>query len=138
MFHIGQFQKISISYHGRGSLNWKYEGMGGYLRLEFRRNGGLLNREFPQGTDECIPQKHLFYGLNQFANKAQTDDTADDLGNRIQDKHPSISNTFVLFVGENQQNVACTSSSRGPNATKHPFFSGYFLETHFLQLVLLA
>ena len=100
--------------------------------------GGLLNLEFPQGTDECIPQKHLFYGLNQFANKAQTDDTADDLGNRIQDKHPSISNTFVLFVGENQQNVACTSSSRGPNATKHPFFSGYFLETHFLQLVLLA
>ena len=122
MFHIGQFQKISISYHGRGSLNWKYEGMGGYLH----------------GTDECIPQKHLFYGLNQFANKAQTDDTADDLGNRIQDKHPSISNTFMLFVGENQQNVACTSSSRGPNATKHPFFSGYFLETHFLQLVLLA
>ena len=40
----GQFQKISIPYHGRpfgiprargGSLNWKSEGMGGYLRLEF-------------------------------------------------------------------------------------------------------
>ena len=28
-----------------------------------------------------------------------------------------------LFVEENQQNVAYTSSSRGPNATKHPFFS---------------
>ena len=111
--------------------------MGEYLRLEFQRNGGLLNLEFPQGTDERIPQKHLFYGLKQFANKAQTDDTADDLGNRIQDKHPSISNTFMLFVGENQQNVACTSSSRGPNATKHPFFSGYFLETHFLQLLVL-
>ena len=71
--------------------------MGGFLRLEFRRNGGLLNLEFPEGTDECIPQKHLFYGLNQFTNNAQTDDTADDLGNWIQDKHPSISNTFKFI-----------------------------------------
>ena len=28
-----------------------------------------------------------------------------------------------LFVEENQQNVACTSSPRGLNATKHPFSS---------------
>ena len=105
-------------------MNWKSERMGGFLRLEFRRNGGLLNLEFPEGTDECIPQKHLFYGLNQFANNAQTDDTADDLGNWIQDI--SIHRSVILsslFVEENQQNVAYTSSSRGPNATKHPFFS---------------
>jgi len=47
---IGRFLKISIPYQGRpvgilrargGSLNWKSEGMGGYLRLEFRRHGGF-------------------------------------------------------------------------------------------------
>ena len=47
---IGQFQKISILYHGRllgfpkgrgGSRLWNSEGMGGYLRLEIRRHGGI-------------------------------------------------------------------------------------------------
>ena len=47
---IGQFQKISILYHGRllgfpkgrgGSRLWNSEGMGGYLRFEIRRHGGI-------------------------------------------------------------------------------------------------
>ena len=28
--------------------------MGGYSRLDFRRNGGLLDLEFPQGTDKSV------------------------------------------------------------------------------------
>ena len=47
---IGQFQKISILYHGRllgfpkgrgGSRVWNSEGMGGYLRFEIQRHGGI-------------------------------------------------------------------------------------------------
>ena len=47
---IGQFQKISILYHGHllgfpkgrgGSRLWNSEGMGGYLRFEIRRHGGI-------------------------------------------------------------------------------------------------
>ena len=37
-----------------GSLNWKSEGMGGYLRLEFRRHGGGLDLGFPQETDKSV------------------------------------------------------------------------------------
>ena len=46
----GQLQKISILYHGRllgfpkgrgGSRLWNSEGMGGYLRFEIRRHGGI-------------------------------------------------------------------------------------------------
>ena len=40
---------------GKGvSLNWKAEGMGGYLRLEFRRHGGVLDLGFPQETDKSV------------------------------------------------------------------------------------
>jgi len=50
------------AYHGRlfgilrarGSLNWKSEGMGGYLQLEFRRHGGVLDLGFPQETDKSV------------------------------------------------------------------------------------
>ena len=61
---IGRFQKISIPYHGRpfgtprargGSLNWKSEGMGGYLRLEFRRHGGFRSGISTGDRQECIP-----------------------------------------------------------------------------------
>ena len=37
-----------------GSLNWKSEGMGGYLRLEFRRLGGALDLGFPQETEKSV------------------------------------------------------------------------------------
>ena len=48
--NIGRFQKISILYHGRllgfpkgrgGSRLWNSEGMGGYLRFEIQRHGGI-------------------------------------------------------------------------------------------------
>ena len=62
-----------------GSLNWKSEGMGGYLRLEFRRNGGLLDLEFPQGTDKSVfPENAHYMDLFSSQNKTRTDDTADD------------------------------------------------------------
>ena len=37
-----------------GSLNWKSEGMGGYLGLEFRRHGGVLDLGFPRETDKSV------------------------------------------------------------------------------------
>ena len=39
---------------GGGSLNWKSEGMGGYLRLEFRRHAGFLDLGFPQETVKSV------------------------------------------------------------------------------------
>ena len=44
-----------LEFRGQGgSLNWKSEGMGGYLRLEFRRHGGVLDLGFPQETDKSV------------------------------------------------------------------------------------
>lgn len=45
----------------------------------------------------------LFYGLNQFRNKARTDNTADDHGSRKQDKYLLISDVSI-FIYRNQQN----------------------------------
>ena len=59
---------------------------------------GAFKSEISTRDRQVYPSKRLFYGLNQFTNKEQTDDTADhDLGNRIQDRHPSISNTFMFI-----------------------------------------
>ena len=64
-----------------GSLNWKSKSIGGYLRLEFRIHGGGFRSGISTGERwECIPWKRLFYWLNQFANKAWTDNTADGRG----------------------------------------------------------
>ena len=68
-----------------GSLNWKSDGMGGYLRLELWGHGGFLDLEFPQDRQECIPWKHLFHGLYQFANKARIDNTANNCRSGMQD-----------------------------------------------------
>ena len=82
---------------GGGSLNWKSEGMGGDTYIcttqGIRRYRGVLDLELSQGIlrQDCIPWKCLFYGLNQFTNKAQTVDTSDDCGSRINDKHPLLS-----------------------------------------------
>ena len=47
---------------GEVSLNWKCEGIVGYLRLEFRRNGGLLDLElFPQGTDKSVSLENAHF-----------------------------------------------------------------------------
>ena len=58
-----------------------------------RRYRGVLDLELSQGIlrQDCIPWRSLFYGLNQFTNKAQTVDTSDDCGSRINDKHPLLS-----------------------------------------------
>ena len=84
----------------------------GYLRLEFRRHWGGFRSGISTGERwECIPWKRLFYWLNQFANKARTDNHA---AMATEDKHPLISNVFIWysFVEENQQKVGFTSSSR--------------------------
>ena len=41
--------------------------------------------------------KHLFFGLNELKNKAQTGSTADNRGCRIQDKHQSLRYVFVFI-----------------------------------------
>ena len=77
----GRFQKKTIPLHEwlfgiprarGGSLNWKSEGMGEYLRLEFRRHWGEggLRLEFSQGTDESVfLEKANFMDFNnQLAN----------------------------------------------------------------------
>ena len=39
-----------------GSLNWKSKGLGGYLRLEFRKHGGGVRSGISTGDrQECIP-----------------------------------------------------------------------------------
>ena len=83
-----------------------------------RRYRGVLDLELSQEIlrQDCIPWRSLFYGLNQFTNKAQTVDTSDDCGSRINDKHPLLSRKTI-------KNMGCRSSSRGLNATRHPFFS---------------
>ena len=41
---------------GGGSFNWKSEGIGGYLRLKFRRQGGGFRSGISTGDrQECIP-----------------------------------------------------------------------------------
>jgi len=82
-----------------GSLNWKSEGMGGYLRLEFRRHGGVLDLGFPQKTDKSVflEKANFMDFYHQFAIKARTDDTTDYRGSRIQDKHRSIGHVFVFI-----------------------------------------
>ena len=52
-----------------GTYDWNSEGMGGF------RSGISTGERW-----ECLPWKCLFYSLNQFANKAQTDNTADGRG----------------------------------------------------------
>ena len=67
---------------GGSNLNWKSKSIGGYLRLKFRRHGGGGVRSGISAGERwsCIPWKRLFYWLNQCANKAQTDNTADGRG----------------------------------------------------------
>ena len=51
-----------------------------------------------------------FYGLNQFTNKALTDNTADDCRSRIEDKHPMmslISDVFMFICRKKTQNMSC-------------------------------
>ena len=66
----------------------EFWGQGGFFELEILEHWGVLTtgilkawRGFRSGIStgerwECIPWKRLFYWLNQFANKARTDNTA--------------------------------------------------------------
>ena len=68
------------------------EGKGGFFELEIQEHWGVLTTGIPNPWGgfrsgistgerwECIPWKRLFYWLNQFANKAWTDNTADGRG----------------------------------------------------------
>ena len=103
---------------GWGSLNWISEGKGGCLWLEFQRHGGFKIWNLHKGQTRVYSMKMFinFYGINQFANKAQTDDAADNYRSRIQDKHRSIScMCSYSFAQVNQQNMGCKSLSRGLN-----------------------
>ena len=84
-----------------GTYDWNSEGMGG---------GGVRSGISAGERWSCIPWKRLFYWLNQFANKAQTDNTADGRG-----RQASIDQWcfhMVFICRENQQKVGFTSSSR--------------------------
>ena len=94
-----------------GSLNWKSKSIGGYLWLEFRRHGGVLDLEFPQGKDESVfPENAYFIHLISL----QTKRKLTTLLMAAEDKHPLISDVFIWysFEEENQQRVGFTSSSR--------------------------
>ena len=102
-----QVQKVSIPWTAFSEF-WRHLTTGNQKRwgdtswLEFfkRCKGGgecvtLLIWNFPGVSQECIPWKRLFYGLNQVANKAKTDNTADNRGSRT--KHHSLINFFSLI-----------------------------------------
>ncbi len=50
---------LEIRGQGGGSLNWNSEGMGGYLRLEFRRHGGVPDLGFPEEKTRVCSLKIL-------------------------------------------------------------------------------
>ena len=81
---------------GAGSLNWRCEGMDGFLYY-WNSEG---KQESPQGTDECIPQNGDVMALiinYRFPKRAQIDDTVYDCRSRIEDKHQSIRHVFVFI-----------------------------------------
>ena len=107
-----------------GSLNWKPKGMVGYLPFDFQRHGEVLDLELPQGTDKSVFLENAhFIGLisPQIKHELMTLLMTTEAGYKT-----SIYWSVMFlpsFVEENQQNMGCRSSSRGLNATKHPFFS---------------
>ena len=113
--YIGQFHKTSVPYQldsflefkgiRRGSLIWKSEGTGCF-------RSGISRRD----RQECIPWKHLFYKLDQFASKAWTDNNADDRGSM----HAGYKTTGKDIHRSICFHVGYTLSYRGLIATKHP------------------
>ena len=97
---------------GGGSLNWKSQGRGEYLRLKFRRpkalgwgGGGTGGSgwNFEKGQPRVYSLKTLILWTLIISSQI---------------KH----NDCRSRQAKTKQNVRCTSSSRGLNATKHPFF----------------
>ena len=102
-------------------MNWKSKSIGGYLRLEFRRHGGVLDLEFPQGKDESVFLENAYF-IDLIS--LQTKHELTTLLMAAEDKHPLISDVFIWYslVEENQQKVGFTSSSR-KTCCKTSFFS---------------
>ena len=60
----------------------------------------------------CNSLKTNILGLNQFTNKARTDDTTDNHRSGIQDKHPLIWHVFIFICQRKLTKQSCTSLSR--------------------------
>ena len=85
-------------------------GAGVVFELEIQRHGGILTIGIPKAwggggwilnfyrrQTRVYSLKHLLSGLNQLTKKAQTGNTADNFGCRIQDKHQSLRYVFVFI-----------------------------------------
>lgn len=72
---------------------------------------------------KCIPWKSLFYGLNHVANKAQTDEAADNGGSRIQHR--------LTSVLQSDQSGMCSCSFAKEKPTKRGLYSfiDYFVHS---------
>ena len=116
LFAMGDSRKKPYHYTDgflefRSSLNWKSQGMGEYLRLEFRRHwggggGGTGGSgwNFQKGQPRVYSLKTLILWTLIISSQIKHNDCGSKRA-------------------KTKQNVRCTSSSRGLNATKHPFFS---------------
>lgn len=88
---------------------------------------GILPLEFPQGTARqgAFLENAYFYELNQFTNKAQTDNTSDDCRSRIQDKHQMmslISDVFMLICRKKTQNMSCVNQAPEASLVHYYYF----------------
>ena len=131
---IFHFQKISEPMDGF----LKFWGLGGWLffELEIWRHGGILMiegflpLEFHRGQLDkgAFLENAYFYGLNQFTNKAQTDNTADDCRRyktSIQWCHWSVM-FLCSFVEKKTQNMSCVNQA--PEASLvHLYKTSFFL-----------
>ena len=72
---------------------------------------------------KCIPWKSLFYGLNRIANKARTDEAADNGRSRIQDR--------LTNILQSDQSGMCSCSFAKEKPTKHGLYSfiDYFVHS---------
>ena len=68
-----------------GSLNWKSEGMRGYLQLEFQRHGGVEDKEFPLATDKSVFHENAYF--KDLISLQIKHELTTLLTTRIQDKH---------------------------------------------------
>ena len=150
---IGRFQKISMTIHVHGWLfgilrvrgvlwtgnpktmggtyNWNSEGMGGGFR------SGISTGE----RWESIPWKRLFYWLNQSANKARTDNTADGHGRQasidqwcfhmvfICKGKPTKSGFYIKLQKNMLQNILFFLSRKQPHKLFCPFDAKHGLLT---------
>ena len=84
---------------------------------------GLKICNFHRDRQKCFPWKSLFYGLNHIANKARTDEAADNGRSRIQDRLTSSL--------QSDQSVMCSCSFAKEKPTKRGLYSfiDYFVHS---------